>query len=281
MPVLAAGPFVKWAGGKQGLLEQFKPFFPRQFNGYIEPFVGSGAVFFYVARRFNPSRVILMDSNQELISTYQAIQTNASEVTARLERLKRTHSKHQYLSVRDQTVEQLTKVERAARFIYLNKTCFNGLYRVNSRGQFNVPMGRYVHPKIFDAEVLQAVSAALKGVALKAESYERCLEYAQTGDFIYFDPPYHPLSRTANFTSYTKDSFGESDQERLAEVFVKLHKRKCFVMLSNSDTPFIEKLYENQRFELVRVKARRAINSDASKRGAITELVVINYKSDQ
>jgi DNA adenine methylase len=171
--------------------------------------------------------------------------------------------------------EPKDKIERAARTIYLNKTCFNGLYRVNSKGKFNVPFGRYRNPLICNIENLKAVSFALRNVEILCGDFAMCLELAKKGDFIYLDPPYQPLSKTSNFTSYTKDSFNENEQRRLYNVFKKLDRKRCKVMLSNSDTDFIKKLYKNYRLE--GVLARRAINCKSSGRGAISELVISNY----
>jgi DNA adenine methylase len=165
---------------------------------------------------------------------------------------------------------------RAARLIYLNKTCFNGLYRVNRGGGFNVPMGRYKNPPILDEENLRAVSASLAGIRIRAAHFRETLEYARAGDFVYFDPPYHPISKTAFFTSYTQGAFGSADQEELAGVYAKLAKRGCLVMLSNSDCPFIRDLYRG--FDVRTVMARRSINSNAGRRGKIGEVVVLSYK---
>jgi len=269
--------FVKWAGGKTQLLEQFKKFFPKEFNGYLEPFVGSGAVFFYIKEKYNPDYVFLSDNNEELINTYEVVRDNVDELIDVLLQHKNNHSKDYYYEIRDLETKTLNKVEKAGRFIYLNKTCFNGLYRVNSKGKFNVPFGRYKNPGIVNETRLKKASELLQGVELKAMSFENITEYAKENDFIYFDPPYYPLSKTSNFTSYTSNSFTENDQKRLAKVYKVLHERGCKLMLSNSDTPFIKSLFNHGEFKIEVVRAKRVINSDARKRGEINELLVLNY----
>ncbi len=276
-PARAARPFLKWAGGKGQLLEAFASLYPpaASVKGYHEPFVGSGAVFFDVKRRLSPRRIVLSDSNADLIETYQAIRDQVDEVIRELERHARRHGEAHYYKVRDQRTADLFPAARAARLIYLNRTCFNGLYRVNSQGQFNVPMGRYANPTILDADNLRAVSAGLRRTQLHTGPFREVLERARPGDFVYFDPPYVPVSATANFTGYTRGAFGPADQEELAQVFRALDGRGCQVMLSNSDTPDARRLYAGFRIE--RLNARRAINSKADRRGPVGELVVLNY----
>jgi len=269
-------PFLKWAGGKGQLLPQYNKFFPQTFNNYLEPFLGGGAVFFhlYSTGKITPDKkVILIDSNEDLINTYKVIQNRVDLLIAHLKSGKYVNEESVYYEIREWTPTNL--VERAARTIYLNKTCYNGLYRVNKKGKFNVPFGRYKNPLICDEKNLKAVNRSLKGVKLIIGDFSNCLKYADLGDFIYFDPPYQPISSTSNFTSYTKDSFGLEDQKRLADVFRELDKRKCKVMLSNSDTSFIRKLYKQFRIEVVR--AKRYINSNPAGRGEVRELVILNY----
>ena len=270
--------FVKWAGGKTQLLDQFKKFFPKKFNGYLEPFVGSGAVFFYIKRKYNPKRVIISDNNEDLINTYIVFRDNLEDLIKLLKIHKRNHCKEYYYKIRETDVNELSNVEKAARFLYLNKTCYNGLYRVNSKGKFNVPFGRYKNPNIVNEKNLRKAHKLLQGVTIKLQSFEKVLEDAESGDFIYFDPPYYPLSKTANFTSYTRDAFLDDEQRKLAEVYKKLDERGCLLMLSNSDTEFIKNLYSYDGLKIYKVKARRAINSKADKRGAINELVILNYE---
>jgi DNA adenine methylase len=271
--------FVKWAGGKGQLLEQFKPLFPKKFNRYLEPFVGSGAVFLYVIQKFKPKEIIISDINEELINTYEVIRADVNRLIIELKQHKEYHladGKKYYLTIRSTNPNELPALERAARFIYLNKTCFNGLYRVNSNGKFNVPMGSYKNPDIIQEERLKLVSKLLKNVIIKVMSFEKILEIAKKDDFIYFDPPYYPLKKGKSFTTYTKKSFMEKEQELLSEVFKKLDKKGCSVMLSNSDTKFIKNLYLGYNIHLV--QATRMINCNGDQRGKINEVVVTNYK---
>ncbi len=274
-------PFVKWAGGKGQLLSQFQPHFPARFERYIEPFVGGGAVFFhlYSRRRLAGKEVVLIDHVEDLINCYRVVQ---SQVEALIEELEH-HEPHKldadyYYAIRawDRHPDYLQRsdVERAARFLFLNRTCYNGLYRVNRKGQFNVPFGRHNNPTVCNAGNLRAASRALQGVTLALGDFSRCLEWAAPGDLIYLDPPYHPLSDTANFTSYTSAAFDVEDQRRLADLFRKLDGRGCQVMLSNSSTPLIRELYRG--YEQVEVRAIRAISSRGDGREAIPELLVLN-----
>lgn len=269
--------FVKWAGGKTQLLSQFKKFFPEKFKGYLEPFVGSGAVFFYIKQKYTPKKIIISDNNEDLINAYIVVRDHLEELIGLLKKHKRNHSKEYYYKIREMDVDNLSNVEKAARFLYLNKTCYNGLYRVNSKGKFNVPFGRYKKPNIVNEENLKRAHKLLQGVEIKHQSYEKVLDDAEVEDFIYFDPPYYPLSKTSNFVGYTKEVFLEDEQMKLARVYKKLDRKGCLVMLSNSNTEFIKKLYSYDGFKIFKVKARRAINSDARKRGPIDELVILNY----
>jgi len=258
-----AEPFLKWAGGKGQLLRQYEVYFPEKFNNYLEPFVGGGAVFFHLfstGRLDNKKRIVLIDSNQELINCYEVIKENVSRLISILSGLKFVNKKDVYYKIR--TEEPKDKIERAARTIYLNKTCFNGLYRVNSRGKFNVPFGGYKNPLICNKENLRAVSRTLQYVNIKLDDFKVCLNFARKDDFIYFDPPYQPLSQTASFTGYTKDLFKEADQERLAEAFRKLDKKGCKVMLSNSDTKFVRGLYKIFHIEKI----------------SPNKIIILNYK---
>jgi DNA adenine methylase len=278
--VIPPRPFLKWAGGKTQLLGQLERLYPprERFTRYIEPFVGGGAVFFRVTTRLSPRHAILADTNAELINVYAAIKQDVEGVIRRLRRHGRLHGRMHYLETRAQDPALLSATARAARLIYLNKTCFNGLYRVNSRGQFNVPMGRYKNPSILDEDNLRAASAALRRVKLMTAGFEKILRYARALDFIYFDPPYHPISTTSSFTAYTQSSFKASDQRRLAEVFRELHHRGCVLMLSNSNASLILDLYRDPAFHVELVSAARSINSRADRRGRIPEVVVTNYE---
>lgn len=276
-------PFVKWVGGKRQLLEQFKSrhlYPPDEFdpktNKYFESFVGGGAVFFDLL----PQKAYLSDLNNELVITYNVIKKDVESLIKSLKKHK--NNKEYFLRIRAKDVSKLSDVEVASRFIYLNRTCFNGLYRVNLHGGFNVPFAGNKNPLICDEVNLRKISKALKHVVIKNEDYKNVLNKAEKGDFVYFDPPYYPVSKTASFTSYTKESFLEKEQKELRDIFVKLTERGCFVMLSNSDTPFINKIYKEIKVKdklitIHKVFAGRAINSDASKRGKITEVLVTNY----
>ncbi len=271
-----AQPFLKWAGGKGQLLSQYESLLPYTFNNYLEPFVGAGAVFFHL---YNSEKlgvlksITLIDSNDELVNCYHIIKRNYDKLIKVLKDPKFNNNEKKYYKIRSE--QPTDPIERAARMIYLNKTCFNGLYRVNGKGKFNVPYGRYKNPLICDSENLEAVSIALSKVDIVCKDFTHCLDIANKNDFIYFDPPYQPLNKTSSFTSYTKNSFGKNDQERLYETFKELDKRGCKIMLSNSDTPFIRKLYKS--FQIKVVSAKRAINCKASGRGEINELVILNY----
>lgn len=278
-----AQPFLKWAGGKGQLLAQYDRFFPTEhMRAYFEPFAGSGAVFFELRKRELFEQYALSDVNPELINCYAVVQ---KQVDALIEALRQHKIEHEqdahahYYAVRDRDRDpawaQASPVERAARMIYLNKTCYNGLWRVNSKGQFNVPMGRYARPDILSETRLRAASLALQDVDVNTQPFDAVLDCARAGDFVYFDPPYDPLSSTANFTGYSADSFGPDDQGQLAVTFRTLADRGCRVMLSNSDTDFVRGLYEGFRVETV--TARRAINSKGGQRGQINEVVVVNY----
>ncbi len=267
--------FIKWAGGKTQLLNQFENFFPSLFFRYYEPFLGSGAVFFYIKNSCPEKEFFLSDNNSELINCYEIVKSDVEGLLDLLKEHRSKHSKEYYYAQRNIDTNNLSKIELAARFIYLNKTCFNGLYRVNSKGKFNVPMGSYKNPSIFQEKELRVANKLLQDVTLKAMPFEEIINIAQKNDFIYLDPPYHPLSPTSSFTSYTSNSFSEKDQIRLAEVYRELDKKGCLLMLSNSYSEFILELYSDYRIE--RVSAKRMINCNGNKRGVISEVVVLNY----
>lgn len=263
-------PFLKWAGGKSRLIQQYSPYFPREFSRYYEPFLGGGAVFFHLL----PRRSFLMDINPELVNVFVCVRDHVDELIERLRFHRDQHCADYYYELRSQQVGN--PLERAARLIYLNKTCFNGLYRENSRGHFNVPLGRYKSPPILDTELLYAAARALQFARITAEPFTAVLHQAKTArDFVYFDPPYHPISPTSNFTAYSRHSFNEADQISLRNTFVELSQRGVKVMLSNSDCPFIRDLY--QGFPMHTIQASRAINSNGSRRGKIPEVLVTSY----
>lgn len=267
-------PFLKWAGGKRQLISQMNKHFPKDFKKYIESFVGGGAVLFYLKIKAS----IIIDINKDLINCYEVIKNNVKELIDLLKTHKNEKDYYYKIRALDRNKEKFNKlpnVEKASRIIYLNRCCYNGLYRVNSKGQFNVPFGKYKNPNFCDEENLLAVSRVLKDVKIIHGSFEICLEHAQKGDFVYFDPPYHPISKTSSFTSYTKENFGKESQLKLYEIFKKLDKRGCKLMLSNSYNEYIQNLYKN--FKIITLGARRVINCNAKKRGNIKVLLILNY----
>ncbi len=281
MPNPNAKPFLKWAGGKRKLFESYLPFFPTRFQKYFEPFVGGGAVLFNLLERHPTMQASIIDINAELMNAYRVVKTQVEDLITLLARHKQNHCKDYFYKVRAWDLDtslfpSLSDAERAARLIYLNKTCFNGLYRVNSQGFFNVPFGRYKDPQIYDPENLRTVAKALQNVEILNTSFDKIIDLAKKGDFIYFDPPYQPISTTANFTSYTADNFGKANQKRLREVFEILDRRGCYVILSNSANQVIQDLYRDlEGIQIKEILAQRAINRDGSKRGKIPEILVI------
>ncbi len=271
-------PFLKWAGGKSQLLSQYAALFPTNYRNYYEPFLGGGAVFFHL----RPKKSFLSDINLEIINVYRCIRDQVEEVIVALHQHYLQHEESHYYEVRSRIEDSSewfwigNNVERAARILYLNKTCFNGLYRENSRGSFNVPMGRYKNPSIYDPHLLRSCSIQLKSSRIEPVGFEDVLRRARSSnDFVYFDPPYQPLSSTSSFTSYNRYSFTENDQIRLRDAFAKLRDRGVQVMLSNSDCEFIRDLYSD--FNIHTISASRFINSQAAKRGKITEVLVTSY----
>ena len=299
----SARPILKWAGGKRQLLPQIRQFYPSTFRSYIEPFVGSGAVFFdlYNQGLLSGHRSILIDSNADLIGCYLMVRDRGPAVIRHLTRLAEAYRQDpasHYYQVRD---EQFNRDRQrmfrrrqppnfqytpalAAKLIYLNRTGFNGLFRLNSQGSFNVPLGRYRNPQICDRANLHRVAAALAETRadIRQARFDTVLTLSRPGDFVYFDPPYAPLNRTAHFTSYTADGFSRHDQRHLQEVAIELARRGCWVLLSNSTAPEIADLYEgNDKTEAAGLKAykvlaKRAINSNASRRGAVLEYLISN-----
>jgi len=276
-----ARPFLKWAGGKAQLLPALLERAPRSIDTYYEPFLGGAALFFALSSdpQFAPRRAVLNDQNRELITMYEVVRDQLPELIAELEPLTIRYAAAEaearseiYYSVREQ--QPATPVAIAARLLFLNKTCFNGLYRVNQSGRFNVPHGKYKNPTILDRTVLAAASAALQNTELLGGDFAAACESAGPGDFVYFDPPFHPLSDTANFTSYTAGSFGREDQLRLKWCMDDLRARGVPVMHSNSPHEWIVGIYEGSHYRVERTPARRSINSKGDGRGAIDELIV-------
>lgn len=283
-------PFVKWAGGKTQLLNKIHQFIPINFKRYFEPFLGGAALFFYLDSNRNQRHfdAFLTDINAELINAYLVVKTDIEPLIRVLVSYQKEFKKARsvfYYDIRDNVEKYVTnRIEQAARFIFLNKTCYNGLYRVNSHGIFNVPIGRYNNPLICDSLNLRNVSLALQRsrATIEACDYKNILlENAQEGDFIYLDPPYNPTSSTANFTSYTNTGFNSEDQQELAKIFRILTDRKCLVLLSNSDTPEIRKLYTNSDYMIKEVEVLRSINSNASRRIGHKELLILNFRLNQ
>ena len=277
-------PFVKWAGGKSQLVPELDLMIPSKFNRYFEPFLGGGAMFFHlISDRNMRFTAYLSDINAELITAYKVVKNNVIELIELLKRHQREYNKNPleyYYKLRDE-IKPVTEIDRTARFIALNKTCFNGLYRVNRNGIFNVPMGRYKNPLICDASNLENISKALRysKAAIKVSDYKNALVEAEEDDFVYLDPPYHPTSSTANFTGYSDNGFGDNDQLQLAKLFVELNNRQCNVLLSNSDTPLIRKLYSDFSSRIKEVNVSRVINCKASRRSGHKELLISNYAS--
>jgi len=269
-------PFLKWAGGKRQLLPEIRILIPSSINTYYEPFIGAGAVLFDL----QPQRAVLNDINPDLMNVYQVIKDNIESLISDLH--KHRHDQEYFYQVRnldrDPCCRSMSPVERASRIIFLNKTCFNGLFRVNSKGHFNVPFGHYKNPKILEEKLLRKVHQYLNTarITLLNTDFAKAVQEATQGDFVYFDPPYDPVSNTSSFTSYHLGGFDKNEQERLKLVMDELTARGCKVLLSNSGTDFIKKLY--REYQIKTVSANRAINSVASKRGSIDEVLVMNYE---
>ncbi len=272
-------PFLKWVGGKRQLLGELRARVGQaSFTGrYHEPFVGGGALFFDLYCTGLPGRkkAYLSDSNKRLIEAYEGVQRDVEGLIRRLNKHKAAHGKDYYYEVRGEVPDN--PIARAARLIYLNKTCFNGLFRENSKGGFNVPMGNYKNPMICDAPNLRAVAEALCRVKVEQRPFASVLDEARPGDFVYFDPPYDPVSKTSSFTAYHKGNFGEESQRELAEVFGELTKRGVRALLSNSYTPLIRKLYGGRGHTVEKVHAARMVNSRGDRRGKVAEALVRNF----
>jgi DNA adenine methylase len=264
----SAAPFVKWAGGKSQLLPELRKHVPERFGTYIEPFLGGGALFFDL----QPSRAVLNDTNEELMNAYRVIQTDVEPLIAELSSYR--YEKEFFYALRALRAQDLSPLQNAARFLYLNKSCFNGLYRVNKQGHFNVPFGRYENPQICDAPKLRRASEALKNVILESRPYREILEeYAKPGDFVYIDPPYLPVSKYSDFTRYTKEAFKEKEQIQLRDCVADLKRRGVHVMASNSYSAMTMDLYAE--FQIHTVEARRSINKSASGRSSLKEAIIL------
>ncbi|MDS1031712.1 Dam family site-specific DNA-(adenine-N6)-methyltransferase [Porphyromonadaceae sp. NP-X] len=301
---VGAKPFLKWAGGKGQLLDIFQKLYPeklkrKKIKNFYEPFLGSGAVFFDIAQKYEIENAFLYDINEELILTYKVIQRDVSKLIDFLYRYQKTYLKLDKVKRKEFFYEQRTNynlqrfnidydkyseswVPRAAQLIFLNRTCFNGLYRVNLKGEFNSPVGDYDNPTICDEQNLLAVNKVLEIAEIKKADFKDIVTDLRSDSFVYFDPPYRPISKTASFKAYNKQGFTDSEQLQLAQLFKQLDSEGSYVMLSNSDPKnidpndnFFDEMYNG--FNIVRVPARRMINSDPTKRGRINEIVVTNY----
>ena len=294
-----AKPFLKWAGGKRQLISEIEKRLPseiNEFETYVEPFIGGGALLFHMLENYNFKQIHISDINLELVLCYRQLQSSVNNVISSLEKLvdefpSTTEERSDYFyKIRDLwnsnlDIESMTDEERSSRvaqMIFLNKTCFNGLFRLNRSGKFNVPTGRYKNPSFPSAESLKEVNQALKGVIIHHASYEKCLEWVDDKSFVYFDPPYRPLSKTSSFISYSKGDFNDDNQTELASLTKELHKKHVSFLLSNSDPKntvkddeFFDELYSD--FQIDRVFASRAINSNPDRRGKISELLIKNY----
>lgn len=272
-------PFTKWTGGKRQLLPQLLKYAPKEFETYYEPFVGGGALLF----EMQPQKAVINDYNQALIETYEVIRDDVEKLITLLKQHQKQNCSEYYYHIRsfdrDERIHDTNKTWRAARILYMLRVNFNGLYRVNSNNQFNTPYGRYKNPKIVDEENLRNVSMYLKhdNIKIMNGDFQDSLKNVKEGDFIYLDPPYIPLSETANFTSYTAAGFNLSSQERLRDVFKELDQRGAFVMLSNSNSSIVHDLYKEYANTIKKVQATRMINSKATGRGKIEEVLITNY----
>ena len=272
-------PFVKWAGGKRQIMLELEKNFPDKFDTYLEPFLGGGAVMFDLLTKKPSLKCNVSDLNSDLILAYVTIRDKLNKLIQSLENHSKNYHKDStgyYYKVRNQ--EPKNQIEKVSRLLFLNKTCFNGLYRVNSKGKFNVPLGRYTNPNIVNKENLIVVSHILQSEKIKisCRDFSSVLKDAKRGDFVYFDPPYQPVSDTANFTSYTHRDFRNDDLERLADLANQLSSKGCFVMLSNSNSKTVKRLFSSG-WKLKEIRANRAINSNSQKRTGHKEIIIKNY----
>lgn len=276
-----AKPFVKWVGGKGKLISELEKYFPKKINRYFEPFVGGGALFFHVIQKYNVTFSNINDINKKLIVSYKQIQKNPNKIIKILTNIETEYKKKSaeerkkyFYFIREKyNEEKLEDDNITAYLIFLNKTCFNGMYRENSKGQYNVPFGDQKNPTICDKKNIINVSKSLKNTIINNQNFEESVKSCKRGDFIYFDPPYYPINTTSSFTTYHQNKFGPNEQKRLGYVFNRLVKKGCYVMLSNSNTQFIRNLYKE--FHIYEIYAARSINSKGNGRGKIKEIVTI------
>ena len=278
--VVEPKPFVKWAGGKRQLLAELEKNFPKQFGTYFEPFLGGGAVLFDLLAKKPNIKCSVSDLNSDLVLAYVTIRDKLGRLIESLENHSKNYHKdstNYYYEVRKQ--EPKSQIEKVSRLLFLNKTCFNGLYRVNSKGKFNVPLGRYTNPNIVNRENLITASKFLQSEKIKisCRDFESILKDAKKGDFVYFDPPYQPVSDTANFTSYTHRDFTEDDLQRLADLANQLNSKGAHVLLSNSNTKIVKKMFSSKKWKVKEIAVNRAINSNSQKRTGHKEVLIKNY----
>lgn len=272
-------PFVKWAGGKRQLMPIIERYIPSDFGTYFEPFLGGGALLFHMIHKNPEVRCKASDLNSDLVLAYVTIRDRVDELVSSLQNHAKNYKKNPdsyYYATRES--EPTGQIEKVSRLLFLNRTCFNGLYRVNSKGKFNVPLGRYANPNIVNEENLVSASHALrsKKIQFSCRDFASVLSDAKKGDFVYFDPPYQPVSKTASFTSYTNKDFTHEDLEKLVQVSEKLADRGCKVLHSNSNTRQVRDLFSSY-WKVVEIRANRSINSDSAKRTGHTELLIKNY----
>ena len=273
-------PFVKWAGGKRQLLTELEKNFPKKFGTYFEPFLGGGAVLFDLLAKKPNLKCSVSDLNSDLVLAYVTIRDKLGRLIESLENHSENYhndSTGYYYEIRKQ--EPKSQIEKVSRLLFLNKTCFNGLYRVNSKGKFNVPLGRYTNPNIVNRENLTTVSKFLQSdkIKISCRDFESILKDAKKGDFVYFDPPYQPVSDTANFTSYTHRDFTEDDLQRLADLANQLNSKGSHVLLSNSNTKIVKKIFSSKKWKVKEIAVNRAINSNSQKRTGHKEVLIKNY----
>ena len=273
-------PFVKWAGGKRQLIPILNKNLPKTFGTYYEPFLGGGALLFHVMSKHQSQECSISDLNSDLVLTYTMIRDRVEDLISSLKKHAKYYqkdSKSYYYSVRES--HPRSAIEKASRLLFLNRTCFNGLYRVNSKGKFNVPLGRYTNPNIVNADNLYAVSKILNSnpVRIRCQDFESVLDEVKSGDFIYFDPPYQPISETANFTSYTNKDFTHEDLTRLFRLCEKLNEMGCKIMLSNSYSDVVSDMFSSKSWNVAKIEANRSINSNSKNRTGHYELLIKNY----
>lgn len=273
-------PFVKWAGGKRQLIPTLNQNLPESFGTYYEPFLGGGALLFHILTDKNGQKCSISDLNSDLVLAYTTIRDRIDTLITSLKNHEKNYLKDSasyYYSIRESNPR--SEIEKTSRLIFLNRTCFNGLYRVNSKGKFNVPLGKYSNPNIVNEENIRAVSHILQSsrISIKCRDFEAVLRDAKKGDLVYFDPPYQPVSATANFTSYTNKDFTYDDLTRLAELCLKLDSRGCKVLLSNSDSKEVADIFSKSPWKITRIEANRSINSNSKKRTGHFELLIKNY----